>query len=291
MRNGPVRVSQCRHGWMQYFETDRYVGRSLDLYGEFSEGETELFRQLIKPGDTVVDAGANIGAFTLVFSRLVGDAGLVFAVEPQRQLYLQLCGTMALNMISNVLPSCMALGVRQAQVVVPWFDLREAGNVSGLELGRHKEGELVPIVPLDALQVGERGVQFIKADVEGMERQLLEGGEALISKCKPILYVENDRGDKSKPLIQWLTDHGYRMWWHATPLYQPDNWRKHHQNVFPNVISVNMLCVPEDKSSPVDGLKLKRAEFFRPVRGADDWWETGRMTVIELTKRALAGAA
>ena len=41
----------CRHGQMLYNVHDTYIGRSLDLYGEFSEGEIELFRQFVKPGD------------------------------------------------------------------------------------------------------------------------------------------------------------------------------------------------------------------------------------------------
>jgi hypothetical protein len=49
---------------MLYNHHDIYVGRSLDRYGEFSEGETELFTLYVKAGDVVVDAGANIGVHT-----------------------------------------------------------------------------------------------------------------------------------------------------------------------------------------------------------------------------------
>ena len=53
------RLKDCRHGRMLYNVNDRYIGRSLDLYGEFSEAEVELFRQIVRPGDIVVEVGAN----------------------------------------------------------------------------------------------------------------------------------------------------------------------------------------------------------------------------------------
>src|SRR5260370_1945855 len=61
-------LKACRYGHMLYNIHDVYVGRSLDLYGEFSEGEVGLFRRLVKPGDLVLDVGANIGPHTLFFS-------------------------------------------------------------------------------------------------------------------------------------------------------------------------------------------------------------------------------
>ena len=50
----PLVLSNCRHGPMFVLTTDRYVGRSLQLLGEFSEGEVRLFRSLLALGDTVI---------------------------------------------------------------------------------------------------------------------------------------------------------------------------------------------------------------------------------------------
>ena len=54
-------LKTCRHGLMVYNRNDAYIGRSLDLYGEFSQGETELFQQVVGIGDVVIEVGANIG--------------------------------------------------------------------------------------------------------------------------------------------------------------------------------------------------------------------------------------
>ena len=75
------RLKVCRYGQMLFNVNDRYIGRSLDLYGEYSEGEVALFRQIVWPGDVVVDVGAHVGAHTLFFARQVGPAGRVLAVR------------------------------------------------------------------------------------------------------------------------------------------------------------------------------------------------------------------
>ena len=80
--SGFTRLRDCRYGRMLYNVNDVYIGRSLDQYGEYCEGEVELFRQVIREGDVVFDAGANIGAHTVFFARATGPRGIVFAFEP-----------------------------------------------------------------------------------------------------------------------------------------------------------------------------------------------------------------
>src|SRR5262245_30640720 len=84
-------LSACRHGYMVYNIHDLYVGKSLDVYGEYSEGEIDGFRQLIRPEDWVIDVGANIGAHTLFFAKAVAPNGWVLAFEPLRVVFGYLC--------------------------------------------------------------------------------------------------------------------------------------------------------------------------------------------------------
>ena len=76
-----------RQGYVLFNANDRYIGKCLAEYGEWSPGETDLFERLVRPGDHVVDAGAHIGVHTLTFARLAGPRGKVFAFEPQRLLH------------------------------------------------------------------------------------------------------------------------------------------------------------------------------------------------------------
>src|ERR1700722_8284406 len=93
----PVRLKCCRHGPFMYNINDEYIGRALDIYGEFSELENTLFQSLIKPGMTVLDIGANIGVHTVNFAKAATPLGKVIAFEPQRIIYQMLCGNVALN--------------------------------------------------------------------------------------------------------------------------------------------------------------------------------------------------
>lgn len=96
-----LKLAACRDGVMLFNPLDSFVGRSLDLYGEFSRGEAAVFDQIVAPGDTVLDVGANIGAHTLWMARRVGPAGSVIAFEPQRAVFQTLCANMALNGMTN----------------------------------------------------------------------------------------------------------------------------------------------------------------------------------------------
>jgi FkbM family methyltransferase len=246
MDSGNLRIKHCRHGMMMFHTNDTYIGRSLDLYGEFSEGETEIFQQLLRPGMTVVDAGANIGAHTLYFARAVGQTGRVLAFEPQRVLYQMLCGNIALNGLRNVRAENAALGAEAGTLLVPQLDYTKGGNFGGVPLGEWKHGEEIPVRTLDSYVLSS--CHLIKIDVEGMERVVLEGAADVLKTHKPFLYVENDRREKSKALIEWLLSKGYRLYWHTPPLFNPNNHFGEKKNVFAKTVSRNMLCVPRNKA-------------------------------------------
>src|ERR1700759_4504087 len=97
VENRYLGVKRCRHGGFMFNRNDAYIGRSLDLYGEWCDFEIQLLSRFINPGDTVVDVGANIGTHTVAFANLVGAGGVVPAFEPQRRLFQMLSGNVALN--------------------------------------------------------------------------------------------------------------------------------------------------------------------------------------------------
>jgi len=201
----------------------------------------------------VVEVGANIGAHTLFFARHVGPTGAVLAFEPQRIVFQTLCANLALNSVTNVDCRHQAVGAVGGEVVVPEVDYRREQNFGGLALGSYQEGERVRLVTIDGLNLGR--CHLLKIDVEGMEQAVLEGATATLSRLKPVLYVENDRREKSADLIRFLDAQGYAMYWHAPPLFNPRNFFNNPQNVFRNIISRNMLCLHKSGPHKVEGIE------------------------------------
>lgn len=231
-----------RWGTMVFHRLDAYVGRSLDLYGEFSPEETDFLCALVGPGSVVLDGGANIGALTVPLARVVGPYGRVIAVEPQRLTFQALCANVALNSLSNVTTLHAALGKAAGALTIPPLDLTQPQNVGGFSVKGHASGETVRTLAIDDLRLP--GLTLLKLDLEGMERDALAGARETIRLCQPVLYVENDREEHRDALIADCKALGYRLYWHTTPLYRRANFRGEAQNVFPGIHSINMLGLP-----------------------------------------------
>lgn len=125
-------VRQCRHGLMVFNRHDQFIGKSLKVYGEYSEGEYEVFSQVVKPGDTVIEAGANLGAHTLGLAQLAGPNGRVYAFEPQRLMFQTLLGNAALNSLTNIYGVQKALSNAPGKLLVPMQDCEKEVNWGGL---------------------------------------------------------------------------------------------------------------------------------------------------------------
>ena len=247
-----------RHGVYVVNENDRYIGQALIQYGEFAELEWSLLQRYCGQGDVVAEVGANIGGHTVNFARAVGFSGRVVAVEPQRVVFQTLCANLAVNCLLNVEAVHCACGRKPGVLHVPEMDYQNAGNFGGVELQAlaiAPRGEPVPVRTLDELLSHYGSVSLIKIDVEGMEAEVLEGGRDVISRCRPVLYVENDRPARSKALIELLMGMGYRMWWHFPWLYNPDNYFRKTENLYPQTGSLNLLCIHHSSDvGPVEGV-------------------------------------
>lgn len=256
-------IRMCRSGPMIYNRNDTNVGALLRKYGEFSWHEQELFRQFVRPDQIVVEAGANIGAHTVLFSGLVGSRGLVYAFEPQRIVFQTLCANLAVNQCVNVYAYQAALGAKDGTILAPNVDPTAIGNFGGIPLAAVELGDVVPERTLDSQKLP--ACHFLKADVEGMEAEVLRGARRTIEAHRPLLLVENDRPDKSPELIELLMSMDYALYWHLTPLFNPDNFAGDPENIFPDIISINMLCVPSEAGPSIEGL--------RRIASPADWWK------------------
>ena len=254
-----------RHGYFLYNKNDQYVGRSLALYGEYCEAESAVFGQICKPGDIVIEAGANIGSHTVHLAKLVGTKGHVIALEPQRVVFQTLCANIALNSLTNVMAHQVAVGGENGSAVMPGIDYSKSGNFGGISVNMTGTGETVRMVKLDGF-VNLPRLRLIKIDVEGFEQQVLEGAAETIQKHRPYLYLENDRQEKSEALIRKIQGLGYRAYWHMPPLYNPENFAQNRRNVFNRIVSANMLCLPEESKTKLSNYQEATDPTYHPLR-------------------------
>ena len=250
------RIVDTKEGKMVVFDTDQFLGRSLIEYGEFSYGETHLFEFAVGPDDVVADIGANFGAHTLVFAR---RAKKVYAVEPQKTVFDALSATVSLNNLKNVVLINGAVGEEEGEIGVAQIDFSKENNFGGLGLLEIPQEYLSYKVPMFKFTTP---VSFMKIDVEGMEAHVLRGSADMIREYRPVIYIENDRKSNSEELITLLRELGYFLKWHMVPLFNPNNYFKNPVDVFGDVCSLNMLCLPEDMDIP--GMEPV-TDFFYPM--------------------------
>lgn len=251
------KLINAKNGLCLFNQNDIYIGNSILNYGEYSSLESKLFEQFVQKGDTVIEVGSNIGIHTQHLAYQVGLSGEVFAFEPQRVIFQTLCANIALNSITNVFAYNYAVGNENKEIVIPKLDYSKQNNFGGVSLKDVKQGEVVKQISLDSLENRINKLKLIKADVEGMEEEVLKGSLKLIKKYNPILYLENDRVENSSKILKQLFSLGYEIYWHLPPLYNHDNFFKNKNNIFKNIISVNILCIPKDYS-----IDLKLNELF-----------------------------
>src|SRR5579871_2985737 len=118
---------ETRYGRMWALAGDRYITRCLEAYGEYCEAEADLFRQLVRPGMTVVEAGANIGTHTLMLARACAPGRLI-AFEPQQRVFQLLCANLAANGLGNVTALPEAMGAAEGLAQLPALDYAGANN-------------------------------------------------------------------------------------------------------------------------------------------------------------------
>jgi FkbM family methyltransferase len=198
-----VEIVETDQGPMLLLKTDTVISKAIRESGDYAREEKALLADYIAAGDTVVDVGANIGSHTLFFARRVGGDGRVISFEAQRFLFQVLCGNVAINSLRNVWSIPAALGRKQGRVDVPVPDYGRNNNYGGFSLDFPTFKESGYMLRLDDLPL--ENCQLIKIDVEGMELDVLQGSRKTIRLFRPVLYLENNRPDRSKPLLDFIS--------------------------------------------------------------------------------------
>ena len=158
--------------------------------------EKRLYLSLIRRGDVVLDVGANVGYFTMLFSDLVGKKGEVHAFEPIHGTFAELSRNIGrFPGYRNVRLKCAALGDRSGHIrmFLPGSDSGQAALVC------HRDGSwevaLVASIDVEMIRLDEYAghlprIDFVKCDVEGAELLVLLGGQSILKRLRPRLLLE-----------------------------------------------------------------------------------------------------
>jgi len=163
--------------------------------GNYERNEADFIRRCVHHGDSAIDLGAHVGVHTTLLAGLVGSAGWVIAIEPNKTHVARLAAALRAAGVADrvtivTAAAGNAAGERSLIVSAPgqasyhaW--LMPPGRAAGpLEVVEH-----VRVVRID--DVPRRGrVSFMKIDVEGAESLALEGASALLASDRPVLLVD-----------------------------------------------------------------------------------------------------
>jgi FkbM family methyltransferase len=219
----PIQVR--REGVLWSLDLGEGIDFAIYLFGVFERATWKTLRRLIKPGDTVLDIGANIGAHTLHMAKAVGPTGRVFAFEATNFAFDKLARNLALNpeLQDRVIATQVFLvddikRERQSQIYSSW-PLESSADAHPKHRGQRQSTSGACVDTLDNLITHHSidHVDLIKIDVDGHEYPVLKGGRRLLRMHSPALvmevspYVHSEENNSFASLIDLLKECRYSL--------------------------------------------------------------------------------
>jgi FkbM family methyltransferase len=169
---------------------------NLSINGVYGELDTQIIRDEIKEGDIVIDVGANIGYYTLIFAQLVGKTGKVFAFEPESKNFEILKKNVKINNYNNVIVEQKIISDKSGKMKLFISDSDIVGHRIQ-QMGNFKKFIEVESVTLDEHMKKlnlDKKINFIKIDVEGAEPKVLQGAKKILEQNSKLkIFTEFNR--------------------------------------------------------------------------------------------------
>jgi FkbM family methyltransferase len=254
--NGPARFALQRVDLV--LDPDDYF-QCMMFYGRYGPETLEVMNRFVRPGDTVLDIGAQVGYFSTQLARMVTDTGRVYCFEPDPTALERLNASVGANQMDWVTVVPLALSSREGSM--DFYLSEHLGWSTGVSSSHLTDLHRTQVrtVPLDTLV--ERGqipreVRLAKIDVEGFELEVLRGMQGMLGTSPPILIVEINRAmqeaqEASGSEIQrLLREFGYRLYLIA----KTNHWGRMRVRIkelrddFPQACDV--LAIPNDLPIP-----------------------------------------
>ena len=188
----PTTIPLPKWGIQMYLPAEwRGLPKLIFAFREYYEPELSCLEELLSPGKTFVDVGANVGIYTLAASRIVGETGRVIAFEPSIQSLPALRRNIALNHLTNVALFPVALSHVTGMAKL-YHGPNPSLNSLGKETAWSEDAEEITTETLDGMVERARldHVDVIKADVQGAEELVLRGARRLLTSMRPTIIFE-----------------------------------------------------------------------------------------------------
>lgn len=211
----PVQI-RAFGGTMRCYPDSEDAGRMIYFNGVPDPTEMAFLKRYLRPGDKVIDAGANIGIYSLYLSSLVGPGGHVLAFEPDPRNADRLRENIALNRLANVT-------VRQAAIAdftgtADFTQGADAGNALYSVRTYGRPPQQVEVTTLDR-EIGDASYSLCKMDVEGAEWAALKGTIKSLERSNPPVWqielsekMQAKTGASVADVQAWLRERGYELW-------------------------------------------------------------------------------
>jgi hypothetical protein len=221
-----------RYGIAAPTTSDSPAARSLQLYGEWAEQETDILSGAVTDGHYVVELGGEHAAHTLWLARAVGDTGVVHVVEPRRLPFQHLCANIALNQLGNV------------HTHHAWL-----GADAGVE---ELDDEPTRRSTLDSL--GLPALHLLKVNLPGALPALLAGATQVLRQHHPLIYARLGGATSAEREVDAVKALGYRAWSHTPRLFNPENHAGESRNLFPGLVSCNLIAAHPESGMEFEDL-------------------------------------
>lgn len=193
---------------------------SLSIKGYYEPFETELFKKEIKEGDNVVDIGANIGYYTLIFAKLVGKNGMVFAFEPDPLNFAILKKNIEINGYKNVILIQKAISNKNGKLNLYLNENNGGDHRLYAPKNEKRKAIIVESVRIDDyFKDFKKDINLIKIDIQGAEWEAIQGMDKLLNQNKKINLVTEfwPRGLKRgginpREYIKFLKDKNFKIY-------------------------------------------------------------------------------
>lgn len=195
------------------------VDRNIKDFSVWEPESTSVIKKLVKPGNILLDIGANIGYYTVIASKIVGETGKVLSFEPTKHFFDVLQNTVEINKLKNVMlydfglsdeNSESEISIGENSATIHWI------KNDGIPL----DIEHIALKRLDDIisSLDINKIDFIKIDVDGHEPAFLEGAWKTLEKYKPTILMEiSHRHYRKAGYLAWdfyrkLREKGYRIY-------------------------------------------------------------------------------